>query len=79
MPVRMLQRAMTSSDFTEMVAFSLEEPFGSAIDDWRMNMLLAPHKKQGAPMISAADLFKETAEQTDEDQIAALKAFNNGL
>jgi hypothetical protein len=57
------------------------EPCGTDAEDWRMNMLLGPHVKKGTPFLRASDAFSPpsmTCDQSSEEQIALLRAFNDG-
>ena len=46
-----------------------------------MNMLLGPHVKKGTPFLRASDAFSQPStacDQSSEDQISLLRAFNDG-
>lgn len=80
MPVGLLSRAMSSSEFMKWIAFSRIEPFGSEIDDYRAGTAAAAvynvnRASVDAPVIAPLALFEwhekpappeDTPEQTAE-------------
>lgn len=68
---------MPASEFTYWMAYAKIEPWGTEVDDWRMNWLLAAAGRKGEPL-KASGLYLPSTEQSQDEQMRLLEAAANG-